>query len=426
MPAHRGDPVTHLPFDPHEQVRVGLVGIGRRQGGLLANWLAADGAVITAVCDLDTDRAAQACDRIRDAGQEPPAAYGSEHGLADLLARDDVDLVCVATPWDQHVPVAVTALDAGKHVCVEVPAATTLDGCWELVEASERNQRHCVMMENCCYGQSELLMLNLIHAGLLGDLIHGDAAYIHDLRAYLVNGGRDWRRLVHTQRDGNLYPTHGLGPIAMYMDINRGDRFETLVSMSSAQHGLEQFRAEHAAADDPSWAETYICGDANTSLIRTAAGRTIMLQHQVANPRPYDRFNRICGTRGAFADFPPRIYLDGQDGPEEYTDLEAYRARFEHRLWRDDGPQARRLGGHGGMDFIMIQRLVDCMRAGIVPDTDVYDAAAWSAPGPLSDQSVAAGSAPVKVPDFTRGHWTSPRGTLIEAAPERADATPAR
>lgn len=425
MSARPGDVVTQMPFERHEVVRVGLVGIGRRQSGLLDNWLAAEGASITAVCDLDSNRVEEAAARVTQAGQRPPAMLSSaDGGVPALLARDDVDLVCVATPWDQHVPLAVAAMDAGKHVCVEVPAATTLDGCWELVEASERNQRHCVMMENCCYGQNELLVSNLIHAGLLGDLLHGDAAYIHDLRSYLVNGGRDWRRQVHTRRDGNLYPTHGLGPVALYMDINRGDRFDTLVSMSSASRGLQAFRAEHAGPNDPAWGEEYVCGDVNTSLIRTVAGRTIMLQHQVANPRPYDRFNRICGTKGAFQDFPPRIFLDGQDGPEEYTDLEPYRNRFEHRLWRDQGDEARRLAGHGGMDFLMIARLVDCMRAGICPDTDVYDAAAWSAPGPLSDQSVANGSAPVSFPDFTRGNWSTMRGTLVETTEQSASASP--
>jgi hypothetical protein len=222
-----------------------------------------------------------------------------------------------------------------------------------------------------------------------------------------------WRRFPHVVRDGNLYPTHGLGPIACYMGINRGDRFEYLVSMSTLSRGLDEWRESHVDRASPKWQERYRCGDLNTSLIKTAAGRTIMLQHDVVNPRPYDRFNVVAGTRGIFRDYPPRVYVDGQEGPEEYTDLDPYRERFEHRFWKQQGERARRLGGHGGMDFIMIERLVQCMREGLAPDMDVYDAAAWSAPGPLSEASVAAGSAPAAFPDFTRGRWREPREHLV-------------
>jgi hypothetical protein len=218
-----------------------------------------------------------------------------------------------------------------------------------------------------------------------------------------------WRRRHHTLRDSNLYPTHGLGPMAHYMDINRGDRFDYLVATSSLHLGLEAYRKDQVPPGDPKWKETYKCGDYNTSIIKTAKGRTIMLQHNVTTPRPYDRINLIQGTKGIFRDYPPRIYLDGQQGGEQWATLDSYKEQYESPLWKKEGETARKLGGHGGMDYLMCSRLVQCMREGLVPDIDVYDAAAWSVPGPLSEESVAQSSMPVKFPDFTRGLWQNPR-----------------
>ena len=220
-----------------------------------------------------------------------------------------------------------------------------------------------------------------------------------------------WRRDPHTRRNGNLYPTHGLGPVANYMGVNRGDRFDYLVSMSSPERGLDAWREAHVPKDSPKWKEQYICGDLNSSLIKTANGLMITLQHDVVNPHPYDRINLIAGTKGVFRDYPPRIYFDGQD-PDEYAPIDKYKEKYQHALWKAKGELARKLGGHGGMDFLMVYRLMECMRQGVGPDMDVYDAAAWSAPGPLSDESVKKGSAPVKIPDFTRGRWKEKRGWL--------------
>ena len=408
--------VAGMQFEPRERVRLGVIGAGNRPRGLLRNFLAVDNVEVTAICDPDRERAAEVQAEIERRGRGAPALYtAGNDDYENMVRRDDVDLVCVGTPWDWHVPMAVSAMEAGKHVCVEVPAATTLEGCWRLVDTSERTRRHCVMLENCCYGRNELLVLNMVRAGVLGDILHGEGAYIHDLRAMLFDDRSEgaWRRFPHIDRNGNLYPTHGLGPIACYMEINRGDRFDYMVSMSSPSRGLDAWREEHVDRASPKWRETYRCGDVNTSLIKTAAGRTIVLQHNVVSPRPYDRFNVITGSRGIFRDYPPRVYVDDQEGPEEYTALDPYRDRFEHRLWRQEGERARQVGGHGGIDFIMLQRLVHCMREGLAPDMDVYDAAAWSAPGPLSDASVTAGSAPVEFPDFTRGHWQERREHLV-------------
>ncbi len=405
--------VTGMPFE-RKDPRIGIIGTGGRGTSLLRNLLGAD-AQIKAVCDVVPEHAQNAQQLIEKAGQPSPVLYTKgDHDYENLVARDDLDLVIIATPWNWHVDMAIAAMKHGKHAATEVPAATTIEDCWRMVNTSEATQRHCMMLENCCYGYSETLVLRMINAGLLGDLLYGEGAYLHDLREELFSSKGEglWRRALHTQRDGNLYPTHGLGPVANYMGIQRGDSFDYIVSMSSPQRGLELYREQHVPHDDPRWSERYITGDFNVSLIKTLKGRTLTVKHDVSNPRPYDRINQIAGTKGAFEDYPPRIYIEGQAGGESWTNLDGYK-QYQHPLWKDEGARAQKLGGHGGMDFIMLYRLLQCMREGIAPDMDVYDAAAWSAPGPLSRLSVAQGSAPVKFPDFTRGHWKDRTASAI-------------
>jgi len=406
--------VAGMPFEAKSDVRMALVGCGGRGGGMLRNFLGVEHLEVTAVCDLVQEHALKAQATVERAGHRPPAVYaGAEREFEKLMKRDDVDFAYIASPWDWHVPMAVAAMENGKHAFVEVPAATTIEDCWKLVETAERTRRHCIMLENCCYGESELLVLNMVRAGMFGDLLHGEGAYLHDLRR-ILNSDRGeglWRRLPHTTHNGNLYPTHGLGPVANYMGINRGDRFDYLVSMSSPARGLDAWREAHVPKDSPKWKEKYICGDRNTSLIKTANGLTITLVHDVVNAEPYDRINLIQGVKGIFRDYPPRIYFDGAE-KEEFTPVDKYKAEYGHRLWKLQGEQAQKLGGHGGMDFLMVYRLVECMQKGLAPDMDVYDAAAWSAPGPLSEASVKQGSAPVKFPDFTRGRWKEKRTGL--------------
>jgi hypothetical protein len=266
-----------------------------------------------------------------------------------------------------------------------------------------------MILENCCYEYAEMLVLNMIRDGLFGTLTHAEAAYIHDLREVLLadDGEGLWRREPHKTRDGNLYPTHGLGPVAWYMNINRGDRFTRLVSMSSMSASLAEYRDAHLQPDDPKCEETYKCGDMNLSLIQTALGRTILLEHDVVTPRPYSRINLLQGTGGTFCDWPPRIFFDG-NGIHDWEPVSSLKEKYEHPLWREQGELARKLGGHGGMDFIMNYRLIQLYRQGLPPDIDVYDAAAWSAPGPLSDISVAWDNMPLPFPDFTRGNWQQP------------------
>jgi len=406
-----GKSVAELRFAAKQSVRLGVIGTGGRGSGLVENFSSVPGASITALCDIvkeKVQRVQARLDREGKASQKISVYTDGDHAFEQLVKQDDIDLVVVATPWVWHTPMAVAAMKAGKHVAVEVPAARTLDECWELVNTSEATQRHCIQLENCCYGYNEMMVLNMVRAGLFGDLTHGGAAYNHDLRSILFspNGEGQWRRFEHLNRDGNLYPTHGLGPVAHYMDINRGDRFDTLVSMSSISASLQQYRKDKVAADDPKQKEVYKEGDFNVSLIRTVKGRVIELEHNVSSPQPYDRINLIAGTKGIFRDYPPRVYFDGAQR-EEFGPLDPYKAQYEPALWKRIGEMAKELGGHGGMDFVMAYRLVECMKQGLPPDIDVYDAAAWSAPGPLSEASIAQGSAPQKFPDFTRGKWES-------------------
>jgi predicted dehydrogenase len=404
-----------VPFEPRQVVRVGIVGTGLRGKSMLNEWLAVEGVRITALCDIVPDKVEQARQIMRRAGHdnEPAVFTAGERDFEQLCRRDDVDLVYTATPWEWHVPVCLAAMEAGKHAATEVPAATTLEDCWRLVDTSERTRRHCIMMENCNYGYNELLVLQMVRAGIFGEIKAGGAAYNHDLRSILFETKDEglWRRDAHTKRNGNLYPTHGLGPVAFYMDVNRGDRFEYLASMSTAEFGLTEWRAAHEPRESPRWRERYVCGDLNRSLIRTARGRVILLEHDVTSPRPYSRINSVQGTKGVFEDYPPRFYVDGPGANHRWQPIDDYRTAYEHPLWRTLGERARS-GGHGGMDYVMAWRLVQCLREGLVPDMDVYDAAAWSAPGPLSEQSVAGNGRPAEFPDFTRGGWQTLRRTL--------------
>ncbi len=405
-----------VPFERHDTVRIAIVGTGLRGKSMLGEWLGVENVKITALCDIVPEKVEMAKQMMKKAGHDyEPAVYTSgEHDFEHLCARDDIDFVYTATPWHWHVPVVVAAMENGKHAGTEVPAAYTLEDCWKLVDTSERTRRHCLIMENCCYGYTEMLVLNMVRAGVFGEVFAGGAAYNHDLREILFENRDEglWRRLPHTKRNGNFYPTHGLGPVSMYMDVNRGDRFDHMVSMSTPEFGLTAWRAEHEPKDSPKWQEKYIEGDLNRSLIRTSKGRVILLEHDVTSPRVYSRINSVQGTKGIFEDYPPRIYIEGPNVSESWKPIDPYKAEHEHQLWRTLGERARS-GGHGGMDYIEAWRLVQCLREGLVPDIDVYDAASWSVPGPLSEQSVAGGSRPVAFPDFTRGGWQQPRRAMI-------------
>ncbi|MDO8945280.1 MAG: Gfo/Idh/MocA family oxidoreductase [Desulfobacterales bacterium] len=393
-----------VPFAKYGQVRVGLVGVGWRGLTLLHELCACEGAVITAVADELAERLDPVRAWLAKTGRPQPL-YFSGSGNWQRLLEIDLDLVIIATSWQTHASLAIAAMEAGKHTALEVPAAMTIEECWQLVETCERTRRHCIILENCCYGYWEMLVKRMVMAGKLGTLTHAECAYIHNLRhqLFFMDDRQGWRRQAHIHLNGNHYPTHGLGPVAKCLQIGAGDAFDYLVSMSSREAGLSEYRDQNLATQDPRRKEVYSNGDVNVSLLRTKLGRTIVLQHDVVTPRPYDRIFLIGGTKGTFRDYPPRLYLDEiTQSEEEWLDPAPYRADWEDPLWKEHGAQALAAGGHGGMDYLMILRLIEAMRQGQPPDIDVYEAAEWSAPGPLSIESGARRSAPLDFPDFRR------------------------
>ena len=396
-----------VPFERHETVRFGIVGTGLRGRSVLNELLAIEGVKVVAIADVAADKMARATKMITDKGQPAPATYVGDHGFEQLVKRDDIDFVYTATPWEWHVPVMLAALKAGKHCASECPIGTTLKDLWALVDASEKSRRHCLQLENCNYGEMEMLVNRMVHDGVFGEVLHTEAAYLHDLRHILFETKDEglWRRAWHTRANANLYPTHGLGPVSWYLDVHAGDRYEYLVAMGSPHRGLELWREAKLDKSDPRHNEKYVTGDHHTAILKTAKGKTVMLQHNVSNPRPYTRHNRVQGTKGAFEDYPPRVYVEGQPGGERWTTMDEWKRTHTDPLWTRLGDRAKN-GGHGGMDFIMAWRLVQTLREGLVPDFDVYDAAAWSAPFPLSEMSAAKNGASMKFPDFTRGAWS--------------------
>lgn len=396
-----------------DRVRCGIIGAGER-GTPMSRLLAEiDGVEIKAVCDIDEFMLDRTLARVTKLTGSTPARYtGDKYAYRKLLDRDDIDVVFIFTPWDWHAPMALDAMNRGKHAFVEVPIATTIEDMWALVETSERTQRHCMMLENCCYGREELMVLNMVRQNVLGELLHGEAAYLHELRYQLAKRDRGegvWRPFWQTRQRGNLYPTHGLGPVAQYMNINRGDRFDYAVSMDSPALGMAKYAREKLPAGDPARGWKFITGDISSSLIKTVKGRTILVQHDINSPRPYSRHNYILGTNGAFGGYPERVAIDqgglAADHEEWDRGIEKYYAKYDHPLWVSLAKQSARDSDHGGMDFVMLWRLIHCLRSGLPVDQPVYDGASWSALFDLSDKSVRSRSAPQTFPDFTRGAW---------------------
>lgn len=396
-----------------ETVRVGIVGLGMRGSDAVERLSFIDGLEITALCDKYPDRVAAAQKALEKTGRPKAKEFTGEEGWKALCESNNVDLVYTPTPWHLHTPVALYAMRNGKHAATEVPAGQTMDDLWNLVETSEKTKKHCMMLENCCYDFFELLTLNMVRQGLLGEIVHAEGAYIHDLtKDYLFNknGYADmWRLKENIGIGGNRYPTHGLGPVAQCMNINRGDKFEHLVSMSSDDFTLAQMANELAAKDDffKEFAGKTYRGNMNTTLIRTNKGRTIMVQHDVSTMRPYSRIHLVSGTKGVVQKWPsPERVAFGHSWIKE-EELKKLYETYSPPIVKHIGNIAKEVGGHGGMDFIMDWRLIDCLRNGLPLDQNVYDAAAWSCLYPLTQRSVAKKSRTVDIPDFTRGAWTT-------------------
>ncbi len=413
-------PAPEQPFaaPPMDVVRIGFVGVGGMGTVHCQNLLRIEGAQLTAICDIVPEKVTRIQDLVVEAGQPRPTGYSrGEYDFVRMCEEEDLDLVYTATPWRWHVPVCVAAMKNGKHAATEVPAAVTIDECWELVETAEALQKHCIMMENVNYGRWEMMVFHMVRLGMFGEVLHAEGGYLHDLRGikFSSEGEGLWRRAHSWRRNGNLYPTHGLGPVANCLDINRGDRFDYLVSMSGPSRGLQEYAIANFPPGSSQRQEQFALGDVNVSMIKTALGKTIYVVHDTNLPRPYSRINAVQGTKGLFAGFPNRVYIEGRSPGHRWEEAEDYLEEFEHPLWKAKGAIGEGVG-HGGMDYLEDYRLIKCLREGTPTDMNVYDAASLSAVTQLSEWSVADKSRPMDFPDFTRGRWKTNRPLgIVEA-----------
>ena len=422
--------VIGLKAEPMEVVRIGFVGLGMRGPEAVSRFTQIPGTQIVALCDYEAERA-EHCQQYLERASLPPAAiYSGEKGYEALCQRKDIDLVYIATDWLHHFPVAMCAMQNGKHVAIEVPSAMNLQECWALVNMSEQTRLHCMILENCCYDWFEMNTLNMAQQGVFGEIIRVQGAYIHDLSPfwdqYWKNGKDDklgWRLDYNMRHRGDVYPTHGLGPVAQALDIHRGDRMQLLVAMdtkSAVGKALVQQRAD-------SICNGFRNGDHTTTLIRTVQGKVIEIQHDVMTPQPYNRLYQLTGTKGFANKYPTEGYaLDSKDMKASgikpkvddlsahsfmsEEDKEALTTKYEHPILKKYGKTAKEVGGHGGMDFVMDSRLVYCLQNGLPLDMDVYDLAEWCCLAELGALSMDHHCAPVAIPDFTRGEWNTVKG----------------
>ena len=404
---------------PLDTVRTGFIGVGMRGKDAVKRFTYIDGTKVVAICDLEQAYIDKVQNKLMSRGCEKAVEYVGEDSWKELCERDDIDLVYISTPWDLHVPMAVYAMEHGKHVAVEVPAAMSIAECWQLVNTSEKTRRHCMMLENCCYDFFEMTVLNMAQQGLFGDIVHVEGGYIHNLDPLWDKYHSNWRLKYNQNHRGDVYPTHGIGPLCQILDIHRGDKMEYLVSMDTDSfHGKEVASKQLGTTD-------FANGDHTVTLIRTAKGKQIEIQHNVYTWRPYDRLFQITGVDGFACKYPIQGFsfkpenLDHSDADyqnlkgEEFVSDEIRKAlmeKYRHPIIADIEEQAKKVGGHGGMDFIMDYRLIYCLRNGLPLDQDVYDAAEWSCLTELSGLSIAYGSMPVEIPDFTRGEWKKVNG----------------
>lgn len=393
-----------------DTVRIGFVGLGNRGPGAVKRMNKIEGVEIKALCDIRPEKVEAVKKSLEGSSHNPEIYTGKEEEWKKMCDRKDIDLIYIATPWSMHAPMAVYAMNQGKHVCIEVPAAKTLEECWQLVETSERTRKHCLILENCCYDFFELLTLNLSRQGLLGEIIHGEGAYNHDLLAanFRKETYHNMWRLKENMRNGNLYPTHGLGPVAQVLNINRGDRMDYLVATSTGDFSMGAMAKDLATKDDfyKEYANKTYRGNMNVTTIRTEKGKTIMLQHDVSSPNIYSRIFKISGTKGSVIKYPdPARIAFGDDDWIKDEEFKKIEEQYQPPIIKRIGELAKQVGGHGGMDFLMDWRTIDCLRNGLPIDMDAYDAALWSAIAPLSELSVANRSKSIDIPDFTGGSW---------------------
>ena len=431
-PPRPADQQSMLGFacEPIEHVRIGLIGLGDRGTGAVKRLPYVKDATIVALCDLLPDRVERAQKILQKRFSfQAQEEYSGEDGWMRLCESDNIDLVYLAVPWQLHTKMAVYAMEHGKHVAIEVPAATSIKECWDLVNTSERTRRHCMMLENCCYDYFELTCLNMAQQGLFGEIVHAEGSYQHNLDPWWDNYSADWRMSFNREHKGDVYPTHGIGPVCQALNIHRGDKLDLLVSMDSdAFKGQESCDRRYGKG-----LYEYANGDNTCTIIRTRKGKTILVEHGVVTPRPYSRMYQLTGTKGFANKYPtPGLALGGEmlEGIDsEDLDAEKYMseaqrdsilAAYQHPITRDGGlaERARKVGGHGGMDFVMDYRLIYCLHHGLPLDEDVYDAAEWSSLVELTEVSIRHGSMPVVMPDFTRGEWDKTDGLSFKMVDE--------
>ncbi|MFC2076302.1 Gfo/Idh/MocA family protein [candidate division KSB1 bacterium] len=390
------------------EVRVGFIGVGSRGTHLLRIALDMDGVIIPSICDINKTHLERAQKIVEEKKKIKPSGYsdGPEDFRA-MVEQEELDAVIIATPWEWHTTMAVASMEAGVYAATEVPAAMNLSQCRELVATSERTGVPCMMLENVCYFRDVMMVQNMIRRGLFGELIHCEAGYQHDCRYLLFqpDGRLRWSTIYNVAFNGNLYPTHPIGPVARWMNINRGDRFTRLVSMSSKSASTAEYAREKFGSDHPNAGRRYAQGDVNTTLIKTEKGRTVTLYYDSVLPRPYDLIFRVQGTGGIYQGTLNQIYIEGAS-PEEHAweDIENYREEYDHPFWKETGEKASAYG-HGGADYFTVREFLKAVKEETQTPQDVYDAATWSAIIPLSIESVSNDNRPVDFPDFTGGKW---------------------
>ena len=406
--------------DPIADVGIGVVGLGMRGSSAVQRLSYVPGCHIAAVCDVEKDRTQSSLDYLADKGISAQDYSGSEEAYKALCEDPSVNLVYICTDWVHHVPVALYAMEHGKHVAIEVPSAESLQACWDLVNTSERTRKHCMILENCCYDFFELTALTMAQAGVFGEIIHAEGAYNHNPDPFWKEYWNNWRLDFNRMHRGDLYPTHGFGPICQALDIHRGDKLTTLVAMDTKPFNGPKH--VEAATGEP--CTDFQHGDVTTTLLRTAKGKTILLEHDVMTPRPYSRMYQLVGTDGYAEKYPQQgiclrkegvEHVDYQNLAGEKTyrgeELQALMAQYNNPILTPElVALAKEVGGHGGMDFLMDYRLIYCLNNGLPLDMDVYDLAEWCCVTELSRISLENGSMPVEVPDFTRGAWDRIQG----------------
>ena len=422
VPARPAGQETMLQFaaEPIADVGIGVVGLGDRGSGAVHRLSFVPGSHVAAICDVEPDRAEKNLKVLESRGMTAKVYAGDEEVYKQLCEDPDVDLVYICTDWVHHVPVALYAMEHGKHVALEVPSAETLEACWDLVNTSERTRKHCMILENCCYDFFELTALTMAQQGVFGDIIHVEGSYHHNLDPYWDNYWHNWRLDFNQKYRGDLYPTHGFGPVCQALNIHRGDRLTTLVAMDT-----DPFNGpKHVEKLTGKPCTDFQNGDETMTMIRTAKGKSILIEHDVMTPRPYDRMYQLVGTDGYAAKYPVgQVCLRTEaTGEVDYEDLEFEKVyegdELEELMAKYRNPiltpeleaLAKEVGGHGGMDFIMDYRLVYCLNNGLPLDMDVYDLAEWCCVTELSRISIENGCVPVEIPDFTRGDWDKIQG----------------